>query len=50
MGCVQLLLWSDLVSMYVVMSCSSGGSVVGGVLCGSAPRLYDLIDRVQFRE
>jgi hypothetical protein len=33
-----------------VTSPNNGRGVVGGVVCGSAPRLYDSTDRVLFRD
>jgi hypothetical protein len=35
---------------YAVTSRNNRTGVAGGVLCGSAPRLYDSTDRVQFSE
>jgi hypothetical protein len=47
---VQLLLWTDWVSTYSATSRNNRKGFQSGVLCGSAPRLYDPTDRVQFRE
>jgi hypothetical protein len=47
---VQLLIWSNWVNTYGVTSRNNIRSVASGVLCGSAPRLCDSTDGVQFRE
>jgi hypothetical protein len=46
----QPLLWSDWVSTYAVTSRNNRGGVASCVFCGSALRLYDSTDQVQFSE
>jgi hypothetical protein len=47
---IQLLLWSDWISTYVVRLCNNRRGVASDILCGPTPRLCDSTDEVQFRE